>query len=125
MAADGRGRLGAGGLILALALAACETTPAAPGTAAATPESAPEAVEMAEVSQPVGTRMPSADQDLCKAGEMQWLVGRTKAEIPVPVDVVNRRVTCTTCPVTQDFSPYRLNVFYDEKTEVIEQVRCG
>ena len=61
----------------------------------------------------------------CEAGEMQWLVGRTKAEIPVPVDVVNRRVTCTTCPVTQDFSPYRLNVFYDEKTEVIEQVRCG
>lgn len=125
MAADGRGRLGAGGLILALALAACETTPAAPGTAAATPESAPEAVEMAEVSQPVGTRMPSADQDLCKAGEMQWLVGKNRSEIPVPVEVVSRRVVCTTCPVTEEFSPYRLNIFYDDATGVVQQVRCG
>ena len=87
---------------------------------------APRVIERAQMNPPVGSRMPTGQtEDFCKAGEMQWLVGRTKAEIPVPVDVVNRRVTCTTCPVTQDFSPYRLNVFYDEKTEVIEQVRCG
>ena len=89
-------------------------------------KSAPRAVEEAQLNPPIGSRVPTnPTADLCKAGEMQWLVGRTKAEIPVPVDVANRRVTCTTCPVTQDFSPYRLNVFYDEKTEVIEQVRCG
>jgi len=56
---------------------------------------------------------------------MQWLVGKPKTEIPVPVDVVNRRVACTTCPVTDDFSPYRLNIFFNEQTQIIEQVRCG
>ncbi|KAK0364824.1 hypothetical protein LTR94_009186 [Friedmanniomyces endolithicus] len=66
--------------------------------------------------------MPTAQTtDVCKAGELQYLVGRPKTEIPVPVDVVNRRVTCTTCPVTHDFSAYRLNIFYDAQTGIIEQ----
>ena len=56
---------------------------------------------------------------------MQWLVGKPKTEIPVPVDVVNRRVTCTTCPVTEDFSPHRLNIFFNDQTGLVEQVRCG
>ncbi|RZJ32741.1 MAG: hypothetical protein EON86_20595, partial [Brevundimonas sp.] len=30
-----------------------------------------------------------------------------------------------TCPVTQDFSPYRLNILFNEQTQIIEQVRCG
>jgi hypothetical protein len=82
-------------------------------------------VERAEASQPVGTRMPTGDGDLCKARENQFLVGRHRNEIPVPVQVVNRRVVCTTCPVTMDFSPYRLNIFYNAETEIVEQVRCG
>ena len=56
---------------------------------------------------------------------MQYLVGKSRTEIPVPVEVVNRRVTCTTCPVQQDFSAYRLNIFYNAQTGIIEQVRCG
>tara|TARA_R110000764_G_scaffold56692_3_gene123581 strand:+ start:485 stop:655 length:171 start_codon:yes stop_codon:yes gene_type:complete len=56
---------------------------------------------------------------------LQWLVGRSRTEIPVPVDVINRRVVCTTCPVTQDYSPYRLNIFFDSDTQRVEQVRCG
>ena len=43
----------------------------------------------------------------------------------MPVEVVNRRVVCTTCPVTMDFSPHRLNIFYNTRTELVEQVRCG
>ncbi|WP_240623270.1 hypothetical protein [Brevundimonas lutea] len=122
-----RGTLGKSGLIAGLALlAACSSTPEAdPPQAAAAPTSAPEAVEIAEVTQPVGTRMPSAQQDVCKAGELQWLVGRSRTEIPVPVEVVNRRVVCTECPITEDFSPYRLNIFYDADTGLVEQVRCG
>jgi len=69
--------------------------------------------------------MPNGDQDLCRARALQSLVGRHRNEIPVPVEVVNRRVVCTTCPVTQDFSPYRLNIFYNAETEIVEQVRCG
>lgn len=69
--------------------------------------------------------MPNSDEDLCKAQDLQYLVGRHRNEIPVPVEVVNRRVTCTTCPVTMDFSPYRLNIFYNADTQRVEQVRCG
>ena len=82
-------------------------------------------VAEAQAAQPVGTRMPQTGQDLCKAGELQWLVGRNKSEIPVPVDVVNRRVVCTSCAITEDYSPYRLNIFFDTRTETVEQVRCG
>ncbi len=82
-------------------------------------------VEQAHQSQLVGTRMPRNDADMCKAGELQWLVGKQRSEIPVPVDVVNRRVVCTTCPVTEDYSPYRLNIFYNQSTGLVERVSCG
>ncbi|WP_225212218.1 hypothetical protein [Brevundimonas guildfordensis] len=104
----------------ALALSACASPPPA-----ARPATAPQAVAQAQQSQPVGTRMPQSDADICKAGEFQWLVGKPRSEIPVPVDVVNRRVACTTCPVTEDYSPYRLNIFYNQQTGLVEQVRCG
>jgi hypothetical protein len=114
--------VGKGGLIIlagAALLTACSSTPAAD-------ESAPRAVEQAQLNPPVGSRMPTAQTtDLCKAGEMQYLVGKPRTEIPVPVDVVNRRVACTTCAITEDFSAYRLNIFYDRDTGIIEQVRCG
>lgn len=99
-------------------LAGCSSTPVAE-------QPAPRAVEIAEQNQPVGTRMPQTDTDLCKAGELQWLIGRPRTEIPVPVEVINRRVTCTSCPVTEDYSPYRLNIFYNSQTDLVEQVRCG
>lgn len=103
-----------------MAVAACSST------APASDAPAPRALEEAQQNQPVGTRNPqSATADVCRAGEMQYLVGKPKTDIPVPVDVVNRRVTCTTCPVTEDFSPYRLNIFFNERTQIIEQVRCG
>ena len=52
-------------------------------------------------------------------------MGKPKTEIPVPVDVSDRRVVCTTCPVTEDYNPYRLNIFFDEETGVVERVSCG
>ncbi|WP_245161577.1 hypothetical protein [Brevundimonas alba] len=110
--------MGKGGLIPLAALAACSSTPASDAPA-------PRAVEEAQMSQPIGTRPTDPTADLCKAGELQWLVGRSKSEIPVPVEIVNRRVTCTTCPVTEDYSPHRLNIFFNEQTEIVEQVRCG
>jgi hypothetical protein len=109
--------LGKGGLIALLALAAC-STPA--------PEaSAPRTIEQAQINQPTGARPSNPTADICRAGELQWLVGRPKTEIPVPVEVANRRVTCTTCPVTQDYSPHRLNILFNGQTGLVEQVRCG
>ena len=114
--------MGKGGLIAMTAalatLAGCST----PDQAADAP--APVALEIAEQTQPIGTRMPQ-DGDLCRAGENQNLVGKPKEEIPVPVDVINRRVVCTTCAITEDYSPYRLNIFFNQETGIVEQVRCG
>jgi hypothetical protein len=38
---------------------------------------------------------------------------------------MNRRVTCTTCPITQDYAPGRLNIFFNAQSGLVEQVRCG
>jgi hypothetical protein len=111
--------LGKGGLIIlgVLAVAGCSSSPPTP--------TAPRVVEEARQNQPVGTRMPPINADMCKAGELQWLVGKPRTEIPVPVDVVTRRVVCTTCPVTEDYSPYRLNIFYNQQSGIVERVSCG
>lgn len=98
-------------------MAACSTS--------ASDASAPRAVEQAQINLPTGTRPTNPTVDYCRAGDLQWLVGKPKTEIPVPVDVVNRRVTCTTCPVTEEYSPHRLNIFFNERTDIVEQVRCG
>ncbi|MEH6665857.1 MAG: hypothetical protein V7678_13475 [Brevundimonas sp.] len=123
--------MGKGSLILvgavALATASCSAGPTGEleprRPAASAPATA--VVDYAAATQPIGTRMPQIDGDLCRAGELQHLVGQPRTEIPVPVDVINRRVACTTCPITEDYSPYRLNIFYDQDTGIVEEVRCG
>ena len=118
--------MGKGGLILLgaglMALSACASPPplARPAQPGGAPRISP--TERPYLSEP-GVR--SADADMCKAAELQWLVGKPRTEIPVPVDVVNRRVACTTCPITEDYSPYRLNIFYNQQTGIVERVSCG
>lgn len=115
--------IGAG---LCMLLASCSSSappPSAPRPPVALP--APDVLDRAAANQPVGSRMPQVDGDLCHAAELQSLVGQPRTEIPVPVDVINRRVTCTSCPITEDYSPYRLNIFYDQDTGIVEEVRCG
>jgi hypothetical protein len=52
-------------------------------------------------------------------------VGRPKTDIPVPVDPSNRRVVCTTCPMTQEFMPRRQTVLFDANSGLITEARCG
>ena len=100
----------------ALALAACSSSPTE-----VTPAPAP---YRASVAAPAPA--PSlASRDQCGAAELQDLVGKLRTEIPVPIDPTKQRVACTTCPVTMDFSPQRLNFFFDAATGVIKEVRCG
>ncbi|MGH6908891.1 MAG: peptidase inhibitor I78 [Phenylobacterium sp.] len=99
---------------LALLLAACSSSP----TEAPEP-SGPEPVA-ARPSEPVPT-----SGDRCGAAEAQGLVGKLRTEIPIPIDPAKQRVACTTCPVTMDFSPDRLNFFFDAETGLIKEVRCG
>jgi hypothetical protein len=63
--------------------------------------------------------------DQCGAGAQQGLVGRPRTEVPIPIDPNRQRVACTTCPVTLDYRPDRLNFFFDAETGIIREVRCG
>lgn len=69
--------------------------------------------------------LPEEDADQCGASEYQYLVGRDRSEIPEQPAGANWRITCTGCPITMDYSPARMNIFYDEETEIVEEVRCG
>jgi hypothetical protein len=99
-----------------LALAACST---APEPAPAPPPTT------APVAPPPVSLSPQPDADSCGAKDAQNLVGRPRSEIPVPVRPELQRVACTTCAVTMDFNPNRLNFFFDAKTGLIKDVRCG
>ncbi|MET0273421.1 MAG: peptidase inhibitor I78 [Phenylobacterium sp.] len=67
----------------------------------------------------------TSSRDQCGAADLQHLVGRPRSDIPVPVEPGRQRVACTTCPVTQDYAPGRLNFFFDSGTGVIKEIRCG
>jgi hypothetical protein len=99
---------------LALVLTACSST-----SSQVTPPPAP---------PPIASRPPPAPEpvrDQCGAAQLQGLVGRPRSEIPIPIDPTKQRVACTTCPVTMDFSPQRLNFFFDAATGIIKEIRCG
>ncbi|MDD3837395.1 MAG: peptidase inhibitor I78 [Phenylobacterium sp.] len=68
---------------------------------------------------------PPPPPDLCGASEHQHLVGRPRTEIPVPVDPSSQRVACTTCPMTMDYHPRRLNFLFDATTGLIREIKCG
>jgi len=68
---------------------------------------------------------PSNGPSQCKADQYQSYVGRDRAVLPSrPADEI-WRVTCTSCPVTMDYNPSRLNILFEERTGVVRQVKCG
>ena len=68
---------------------------------------------------------PSAPPDQCGAHELQWLVGKPKSDIPIPAEITNRRVMCTTCPRTEEYISRRLNIEFDQNSGIVQSVRCG
>lgn len=105
-----------------LALAACAAPPAIP-LPSLPPQPAPRSAE-AIAPTPRGFA-PRSSADQCGASDLQYLVGRPKSEIPVPVDPGHRRVLCTTCPITQDYSAGRQTILYQVDTGLVTSVACG
>ncbi|HLY79517.1 MAG TPA: proteinase inhibitor i78 [Caulobacteraceae bacterium] len=68
---------------------------------------------------------PPKPRDTCGASALQYLVGRPRTDIPVPVNPAMRRVVCSTCVITQDFISARQTMMYDSKTGLVSSVRCG
>jgi len=67
---------------------------------------------------------PDAMADTCGAARSQSLIGRNVAAVSFASDA-NVRVACTTCAVTMDYNPARMNVFFDQNSGIIERVTCG
>ena len=83
------------------------------------------AAACASHAKPDDAPPPPEAEDQCRASEYQWLVGRQKDAIPAKPEGAVWRIACTECPVTMDYSPRRMNIFFDNNTEEIKQVRCG
>ncbi len=94
--------------------------PEAPSARA--PAAAPEIARAPPPRSPIPQAQPG---DQCGAAQAQALVGRSRTLIPVPLDPRRQRVAYTTCPITEDFDPSRLNFFFDAQSGLIRQVRCG
>jgi hypothetical protein len=88
----------------ALALAACAPTPAPTD----------------EIIHDAG-----GDASQCQPARYAHLVGRPRSEVPPTPAGATWRVTCTSCPVTMDYNPGRLNILYDQASGVVREVKCG
>jgi len=63
--------------------------------------------------------------DTCGAAALQYLVGKPRTEIPVPLQPSSRRVVCSTCVTTQEFRADRQTITFDSDTGLITSVKCG
>ena len=75
--------------------------------------------------KPSQTPAAPAANDTCGAHALAYLIGKPKTEIPIPTDLSRRRVTCTTCAVTQDYRPDRLTIYFDAQTGIVQSLKCG
>lgn len=109
-----------------LGLSSCTT---APEPVAPAPHPAPQSpVRQPPVSKPASPAAPvykpMAD-DQCGAGALQYLIGKPRTEIPVPLDPGRRRVVCSSCIVTQEYRADRQTIVFSSETGIIESVKCG
>src|SRR5262245_50156586 len=87
----------------------------------------PLAKNVASPHVPAGaaTNASQPTQDACRASQSRYLVGKKRSALPAKPDGANWRIACSSCAVTLEFTPTRMNIFFDEKTDVIKEVKCG
>lgn len=112
-------------VILAYLMAAAACAAPKPGAPlAATPTPPPVSASPAPDPQ-IAPPTQERGTDRCGAADLQYLVGRPKTEIPIPVSPGARRVVCTTCPMTRDFREDRQTILFDAATGLVTAVACN
>ena len=70
--------------------------------------------------------MPAPDgPDQCRASQYQSFIGQNRSALPAQPAGQTWRVVCSTCAMTMDYNPSRLNIVYDTDTNVVTKVNCG
>ena len=63
--------------------------------------------------------------DTCNARSFAFLLGRLANEAPRHLQGRAHRIAGLRAPLTADYGPGRINIFFDERTERIVGIRCG
>ena len=79
----------------------------------------------AVVDPPRGPALPPASVDTCRAATYADLLGEDYRSVPAAPEGRVFRVVCTTCPMTMDFNPDRVNFMYEQATGRVVQLTCG
>ncbi len=109
-------------LVFGVLLASCSSAPEpAPPPPPSTP-TAPPAIALPATPPPSAS---NEQKDQCGLKDAQSFIGKSRTSLPAPVDPSRWRVACTTCPVTMDYRPDRLNILFNADTGVVQQVKCG
>ncbi len=89
------------------------------------PQPMPVPAQPAPVPQTQSPALRPMANDQCGAAALQYLVGRPRTEIPVPLQPSTRRVVCSTCVITQDYRADRQTIVFDSDSGLIKSVACG
>ncbi len=118
--------------VVAGLLAGCGSAPQEgrpePGLPSAPQPYVPPVRPMPQQSAPRPAPAPAykpAANDTCGASALQYLIGKPRTEIPVPLQPSQRRVVCSTCVTTQEFRADRQTIVFDSDTGLITSVKCG
>ena len=88
------------------------------------PMPVPAQPQPAPQQSPAQSLRPMAN-DQCGASTLQYLVGRPRTEIPVPLQPSTRRGVCSTCVITRDYRADRQTIVFDSDSGLIKSVGCG
>jgi hypothetical protein len=115
-------------IALTVALAACagaRKPGSTPPPLAPTSSYGPAPSVASAAPAPVAPPEPRPAPDQCGLDELRGLVGRSRLEIPIPLDPGRRRVLCETCPRSAEVVPGRQTVLFDARTGLVTSVSCG
>ena len=119
--AQGGVRVLAATAVAALAVGCTSPKPPPPTPPAPAPFIAPPPA----AAPPAQAAPPPRPADSCGAVDLQYLIGKPRTEIPIPLYPNRRRVVCSTCPMTQDYVSTRQTIIYDAGSGLVSSVKCG